>query len=186
MGSFSGLPVPPKQEISDGNRTRAPWADLLKPASWQRDGHRPPGCSPAQYNGKRPPCRRGVCLGCPWPALGQDQLVIKCGVPIYWSPGRLSGASSEENIYFYSLSSTKALCSPCLLSSAGPAGTSRSRGCGVKLQPSKFLACRRALSSNHECLCHRGVSVTCSFQCCVHTVSCLIPTPCQPRMSPIH
>lgn len=83
-------------------------------------------------------------------------------------------------------SSVKALCSPCQLSSSGLALTSPSQGFGgLKLHPSLFLGCLHALSSLTS-KASVTVSAMCSFQCCVHIVSCSILTPCQPWMSPIH
>lgn len=141
---------------------------------------------PVQLEGA--PCRRGVCLVWPWLMLGHDQqaLEVQCThtvQPREVVTGQLRG---EQTFLFLFPSAFEALCSPCQLSSAGLAVTSRSQGFGgLKLRSSKFLGCLHALSSlivNASAT----VSVMCSFQCCVHTVSCLILTPCQPWMSPIH
>lgn len=138
--------------------------------------------------GRGTSCRRGVGLGWPWPTLGHDQLAlveVRCTRMV--APGEVVTGHLGEQIFLFPFpSAIKALCSPCQLSSAGLAVTSRSQGFGgLKLHSRKFLGCLHALSSliiNASVT----VSVMCSFQCCVHTVSCLILTPCQPWMSPIH
>lgn len=121
----------------------------------------------------RAPCRQG---------RGQCWTLHPCG----GSQGGSHGAPWRTIFESPFPSSIKALCSPCQLSSAGLALTSPSQGFGgLKLHPSLFLGCLHALSSLTS-KASVTVSAMCSFQCCVHIVSCSILTPCQPWMSPIH